>query len=79
MSSNSSHLLLWTLIRSLFIGSSKLSYEIAHLLPFTTYTISIAAETSAGIGPFSDPITVQTSEAGTCNNTYTIICFIFVR
>ena len=36
------------------------------LHPSYNYTVRIAAATAAGIGPFSDPITVMTFEDGAC-------------
>ena len=36
------------------------------LHPSYNYTVRIAAATVAGIGPFSDPITVMTLEDGEC-------------
>ena len=36
------------------------------LHPSYNYTVKIAAGTAAGIGPFSDPITVMTFEDGEC-------------
>ena len=36
------------------------------LHPHHNYTVRIAAATAAGIGPFSDPITVLTFEDGEC-------------
>ena len=35
------------------------------LVPYTTHSIIVAAETSAGIGPFSEAITLETLEEGT--------------
>ena len=37
---------------------------ITYLNPFTTYTITVAAVTSAGIGPYSSPLSFVTDEAG---------------
>ena len=36
------------------------------LRPFTTYACIVAAETSAGIGPFSTAVTIQTNESSKC-------------
>ena len=47
-----------------YYNSSVLSATVTPLKPSTTYECSIAAETSAGRGPFSSPMTVQTDEAG---------------
>ena len=47
-----------------YYNSSVPSATVTSLKPYTTYECSIAAETSAGRGPFSSPITVQTDEAG---------------
>ena len=46
----------------LFSSTNELTAE--SLMPFTTYNFVIAAQTSAGIGPFSTTISVQTDEAG---------------
>lgn len=40
------------------------STTVGPLTPFTTYTYSVSAVTSAGAGPFSTPGTVTTAEAG---------------
>lgn len=45
------------------------STMVTSLSPYTTYWFFIAAETSAGRGPFSSAITVQTDEAGYKNVT----------
>ena len=37
---------------------------LTELEPFTTYTISVAARTGAGVGSVSDGIVVRTSEGG---------------
>lgn len=47
----------------LFSASNGTS--IGSLKPFTNYIISIAAVTSAGIGPYSAAVTVMTAESGT--------------
>ncbi len=46
------------------INSSTTSLILRDLLPFTTYSYRVAARTSAGLGPFSTPITFLTDEAG---------------
>ena len=40
--------------------------QLIDLDPFSNYTISIGAYTSAGAGPKSRPIPVQTKESGMC-------------
>ena len=47
---------------------------IGSLNPFTSYTINIAAVTSAGVGPYSVTITVMTAEAGIIIMEYDIAC-----
>ena len=47
------------------VSSATTNLVIQSLRPFTTYVCVIAAETSAGTGPFSISLTVQTNEAGT--------------
>ena len=37
---------------------------ITGLMPHTLYSCAIAAENSAGVGPYSSPVAVQTAEAG---------------
>lgn len=44
------------------IFSNTASIEIDNLHPYTVYTIAVAAETSIGVGPFSQLITVTTLE-----------------
>ena len=46
------------------IFSASNSTVIESLNPFASYIISIAAVTSAGVGPFSATVTVMTAEAG---------------
>ena len=46
------------------IFSASNSTVIESLSPFTSYIISIAAMTSAGVGPYSAVVTVMTAEAG---------------
>ena len=45
-------------------SSTTTNITIQSLRPFTTYNFTIAAMTSAGSGPFSIPLTVQTNETG---------------
>lgn len=40
------------------------NYTVTFLQPFTVYSLIVAASTSAGIGPFSTVLTVQTLEDG---------------
>ena len=47
------------------VSSATTNLVIPSLRPFTMYMCVIAAETSAGTGPFSISITVKTSESGT--------------
>ena len=47
------------------VSSSQTSITVASLIPFTTYSCSIAASTSAGMGPFSTLLTLTTPEDGT--------------
>jgi len=44
--------------------SNTTMFTVTTLRPFTTYLCIIAAETSAGIGPFNSVNTTQTNEAG---------------
>lgn len=46
------------------VSSITNSVVMRSLRPFTTYVCIVAAETSAGIGPFSTAITIQTNESG---------------
>ena len=47
------------------VSSATTNLVIQSLRPFTMYICVIAAETSAGTGPFSISLSVQTSESGT--------------
>ena len=49
---------------TLYYNSSTTSVTLTSLSPYTTYECYIAAETSAGRGPFSSALTVQTDESG---------------
>ena len=46
----------------LYSDSTSITYE--SLKPYTTYIIAIAAETNAGIGPFSQAETLTTLQDG---------------
>ena len=45
---------------------SALSVTLMRLQEYVNYTISVRAYTSAGAGPYSDPVTVLTNEDGEC-------------
>ena len=47
-----------------YLNSTTTYIVITSLRPYTTYECSIAAETSAGMGPFSSITITQTGEAG---------------
>ena len=49
---------------SFAVTSQENSTEIGSLRPFTTYTCVVAAQTSAGVGPYSTTVMIQTDEAG---------------
>lgn len=48
------------------VSSITTRIVIQSLRPFITYVCVVAAETGAGIGPFSTAITVQTNESSKC-------------
>ena len=50
--------------QTLQVSSTTTNLVIQRLRPFTTYNCTVAAMTSAGIGPFSIPLTLQTNETG---------------
>lgn len=54
-------------------SSTTNSLTVVSLRPYTTYVCAIAAETSAGVGPFSITIIVQTDEACECNRPYAFL------
>lgn len=45
-------------------GEGEMSYQFEDLLPFVNYTFEVAAETSAGSGPFSFSVTMETEQTG---------------
>ena len=45
-------------------NTSSLSLTLVGLLPFSTYTVAVAAETDIGRGPFSASFTIHTPEDG---------------
>ena len=51
-------------------------HDFLDLIPFTNYDVSIAAETSAGRGPFSAPIANMTFEG--CKLTISVYLHMFV-
>ena len=46
------------------VSSTTTNLVLHQLRPFTSYNCTVAAMTSAGIGPFSISLTVQTNETG---------------
>lgn len=46
------------------VTSQENGTEIGSLRPFTTYTCVVAAQTSAGVGPYSTTVMIQTDEDG---------------
>ena len=44
-------------------------YTISGLSAATPYTVEVAAETSAGTGPYSEPVNIETPD-GECSHTY---------
>lgn len=44
--------------------SNTTNRTVENLTPYTVYSFAVAAETSLGNGPFSDPVSVQTEETG---------------
>ena len=46
------------------VTSQENSTEIGSLKPYTTYIFVVAAQTSAGVGPYSTTLMVQTDEDG---------------
>ena len=49
---------------NVYLNTTVTSTVITSLGPYTIYSCSVAAATSAGRGPFSSAIMVQTNEAG---------------
>ena len=47
-------------IQTMSVTSSVTEVTISSLVPSTTYSIQVAAETSAGVGNYSDPLIVNT-------------------
>ena len=56
----------------LFVGQSGLDLTVLSLHPFYTYTYTIAALSTNGVGPYSSPLSLQMPEEGmktiTCKN-----------
>ena len=44
--------------------TQKMLYKFEDLTPFTNYTLQVAAETSAGYGPFSFTVAMETKQTG---------------
>ena len=49
---------------SVHLNSTDTRIVVTSLSPYTTYSCSVAASTSVGIGPFSSAIMVQTNPTG---------------
>ena len=49
---------------SFITNGTKLT--VSNLAPFTQYNFSVAAATSVGSGPFSDPVQAMTAEGSEC-------------
>ena len=47
-----------------YYTTSSLSLTLVGLLPFSMYTVAVAAETDIGRGPFSASFTIHTPEEG---------------
>lgn len=47
------------------VSASEMSFTFNDALPYYTYTVFIRASTSAGYGPESDTLIVETAEGGT--------------
>ena len=47
-----------------YYNTTSLSLTLVGLLPFSTYTVAVAAETDIGRGPFSTSFTIHTPEDG---------------
>ena len=48
------------------VSGSNMSVVLRGLQEYTNYAISVQASTSVGMGPYSDPVTELTPEAGMC-------------
>ena len=48
--------------------TSDTELTVSNLAPFTQYNFSVAAATSVGNGPFSDPVQAVTAEGSECRN-----------
>ena len=60
------------------VNSTSTQVMITGLHPYTNYTFSVAAETSAGLGPYSDSVLVETLESSkrvcACACVRTCVC-----
>ena len=46
--------------------TSDTELTVSNLAPFTWYNFTVAAATSVGSGPFSDPVQAMTAEGSEC-------------
>lgn len=46
------------------ITTNSTKIQLPHLRPFSEYSFSVAASTGVGSGPFIEPVTINTPEAG---------------
>ena len=60
----------------MLLTSMTKTLVISGLTPYTNYTISVAAHTIAGPGPYSEPLLVQTNEAGQSNKCKLILSLL---
>ena len=56
------------------IETQRPEVKIDGLKPSTVYSVFIAAETKAGLGPMSDSLAVSTLESGTCACVCMCVC-----
>ena len=51
------------------LSTSDTELTVTNLDPFTLYNFTVAAATSIGSGPFSDPVQAMTAEGSECPRT----------
>ena len=61
-------------ISSVLVSGSEQSHVLSGLDKWTKYKIWVAAASSAGEGPMSDVIVVQTDEDGKCTSSVVNLC-----
>ena len=63
--------------RRVEIASGNSSSTVSRLTKETVYTVEVAAETSGGIGIYSEPLTIETPDSECVFGFGTVLCLFY--